>query len=277
MKKSKKRKLRNPPLSFLDRCIYAGALLLIIILAFSAVLIFDRIEYFIAKSFSLTIAYRPNATFLFVLPCFFYIFISLLVFTIYNWESRKPIFGDRKIAYGTAPWNKDCFPFFSPERKKRYVKPTQRRFHRNCMIAWCAGLVIPVLLFPLGLFGRTCLLQNTNIVEYNVFNNITAEYTADDFDALILKTNHVIPYKGAPYWEYVMIIETEGGKRISFSNGDFIMDTNQKKLEKMAEIKGYFPSDRITIIGENNLEKVADSLGLCDTETNLLFNLFSMN
>ena len=274
MKKRKKQKLRTPPLSFLDKCVYGLAFLLVVAFSFGLALIFDRIEFYIASSVPATVAYYPHATYLFVLPALLYIIISLLVITIESWESRKPIFGNRKIVYGKEPWRKDCFPLFSPERKKRYVKPSDRKLFWGILLLWCIGLIIPGLLFPFGLFGRTCLLQNNSIEEYNVFNKIVVEYTADDFDTLTLKTNHVTPLRGAPYWEYVMVIKTEDGKKMSFSNGDFIMGSHEAVLEKITEIKGHFPTDKITLIGETNVEKVVDDLNLCDSEADLLYNLF---
>lgn len=275
MKKTKKRKPGIPPLSFLDKCIYGLAFLLIILIAGCFILFHSKIALLIAKSNPATVAFSSHPTNFFILPAFCYVFISALVFTLCKRIEKKPIFGNGKITYGQEPWNKNYYPLFSPERKNRYVRPSHKKFQRKCIIVWLVGLVITLLLFPFGLFGRTCLLQNNSIVEYNMFNNAVMEYTTENFEELTLQTNYVTLYRGGSYWEYVMTIEMDNGKKFSFSNGDFITDSNEDKLEKMMEIKSFFPNDRITIKGESNVDKVADVIGLSDSEAELLHKLIS--
>ena len=87
-RKDNKRHLR-PPLTFLDKSIY----FLCIFFSFLGTLLlafcFDDIQNMIAFSKAETIAYRSNASFLFVVPFMMFLEISALVIFIVGWESKN--------------------------------------------------------------------------------------------------------------------------------------------------------------------------------------------
>lgn len=277
-KSKKKNRNRRPPLSFLDKCIYWFMLLLSFVFSLLLIFCFEDITTVIAFRNSSVVAYNNHASFLFVTPLLLYIEISALVFFITALESKIPIFGNRHIQYGEAPWEKDCFPLFDSRRKHVYVRPSKKRFRRDMMIVWMVGFFLCSLFAPFGFFGRDCLTDDNCIITYSVLNQEdTYPYTTDDFSNLTIQAMHVSGYRSADYWKYEIIIEMKDGKSFTYSNRDFDWrkdDHRETCLEKMLEIKSFFTRDKITIKGEHNVEKVVNYLGLDDKQTILLQELF---
>lgn len=270
---------RRPPLSLLDKSIYWLGLFLPYILSLLFAFCFEDITAVIAFRDPSVVAYNSHASFLFVLPVLLYAEISASVYFISALESKQPIWGDRKIQYGKAPWAKDCFPLFDSRRKTVYIRPSKKRFRRRMLMLWSAGLLLCFLIAPLGFFGRDCLTQNNSVITYNMLNiEEPVSYATDDFSHLTVQTEYVSGYRTANYWKYGLTIKMTDGKSFTFSNRDF--DSREPAyqemcLNKMIEIKALFSPDMITIKGENNIEKVVDYLGLNVEQIQLLQKLFT--
>lgn len=277
-KSKKKNRSRRPPLSFLDKGIYWVGLILSFILSLLFVFCFKDITGVIAFQDSSVVAYNSHASFLFVMPLPLYVEVSAMVFCFTALERKKPVFGNRKIQYGEAPWAKDCFPLFDSRRKSIYVRPSEKRFRRHMMIVWTVGLFLCSLFAPFGFFGRDCLTRNNSIITYNVLNQEdSTAYTTDDYSHLTIQAKHVSGYRSADYWKYELSIRMKDGKSFTFSNRDFDWREphyQERCLNQMLDIKAFFPPDSITIEGEHNIEKVADYIGMNDEQNQLLQELF---
>lgn len=277
-KAKKKKRSRRPPLSLLDKSIYWVGLFLSFFLCLLFGYWLEDITGVIAFQDPSVVAYTSHASVLFGLPLPLYVEASAVVFCITALEMKKPVFGNKKIQYGEAPWAKDCFPLFDSRRKSLYARPSQKRFRRDMMIAWTAGLFLCSLFTPLGLFGRDCLTQNNSIITYNALNQEdSTAYTTDDYSHLTIQAVHVSGYRSADYWECEMTIRMKDGKSFSFSNRDFDWREpydQEKWLNQMLGIKAFFTPDTITIKGENNIEKLADFIGMNDEQTQLIQELF---
>ena len=275
--KNKKRRLR-PPLTFLDKSIYIFCFLLLILGMILSPYCFDDVQNLIAFNKPNTIAYRSNANFLLIIPFVLYIGMSTLIVLIMGWQSKKPIFGSKKYKYGEFPFREDCFPLF--HRKKYNVRknPSQKKFVRQMTMLWCIGLFVCACLIPFSLFGRNALYKDNRIEKINMVNLTGDTYTTDDFAHLTIKTQFVFGYRTANYWKYEITIEMKDGKDFSFSNRDFDWRTSGIKdicLDKMLEIKHLFGADSITIKGAKNVNKVADDVGLNESQRAKLNELFA--
>ena len=74
-----------------------------------------------------------------------------------------------------------------------------------------------------------------------------------------------------------MTIEMTDGRSFSFSDRNFdrrVPDHADICLKHMTTIKALFPPGRITILGQEDIEKVADDCRLSDEQRLLLQNLF---
>ena len=276
-RKDNKRHLR-PPLTFLDKSIYFFCIIVSFLGALLLAFCFDDIQNMIAFSKAETIAYRSNASFLFVVPFVMFLEISALVVFIVGWESKKPIFGSKKYKYGEYPFREDCIPVFRQKKYNLKKTPSQKKFVRQMTALWCAGLLLFACLVPFSLFGRNALYQDNRIEKINMVNLTGDTYTTDDFAHLTIKTQYVSGYRTADYWKYEITIEMKDGKDFSFSNRDFDWRVSGAKdicLDKMLEIKSLFDSEMITIKGAKNADNVADYLGLNESQQAKLNELFA--
>lgn len=275
--KDNKRHLR-PPLTFLDKSIYFLCIIFSFFCALLLAFCFDDIQNMIAFSKAETIAYRSNASFLFVVPFIMFLEVSALVVFIVGWESKKPIFGSTKYKYGEYPFREDCIPLFRQKKYDLKKKPSQKKFVRQMIALWCVGLFLFACLVPFSLFGRNALYQDNRIEKINMVNLTGDTYTTDDFAYLTIKTQYVSGYRTADYWKYEITIEMKDGKDFSFSNRDFDWRVSGAKdicLDKMLEIKSLFDSEAITIKGAKNTDDVADFLGFNESQQAKLNELFA--
>ena len=276
-KRKKNKKQLCPPLTFLDKSIY----ILLLVFSFLAVHLlkygFDYVRSVIAFNKPDTVAYESNASHLLALPFMLYLVISVWVIVITGWESKKPIFGSKKYQYGEYPYRKDCVPFFC---QNKYIRktPSQKKFTRIITSLWCVGLLLFACLIPFSLFGRHAMYRDDRIEKINFMNLTSETYTTDDFDHLIIKAQYVSQYRAADYWKYEITVVMKDGKDISFSNRDFDRRVSSKEdfcLDKMLEIKSLFDSEAITVIGVENLGKLADDLDLSEAQKAKLNRLFA--
>ena len=215
---------------------------------------------------------------MFTIPFLLYLGLSPFIFILFSLESRKPIFGSRKIRYGETPREKDCFPIFDPRRKRVHILPSQKALRRRIALLWLIALLFTSLIAFFGLFGRVCLTQEHHIISYNAVNQESpVSYTPEDYSHLTLQTKYVTGYRSPSYWKYELTIEMTDGRSFSFSDRNFdrrVPDHADICLKHMTTIKALFPPGRITILGQEDIEKVADDCRLSDEQRLLLQNLF---
>ena len=278
-KKQKKNTSRRPPLSLIDKCIYYLAILVSFIGSIMIAFQLEHLQEAIAFIDPTVIANNVHASFLFVLPFVIYVELSTIIFFGVQLSNKTPIFGNSKIQYGQTPWDKNCFPLFDCRRKNINKRPSAVKFRRRMLAVWSVGFLIVLMMAPLGLFGRDCLHNDYSINSYNTINHVSDKvYSTGDYRHLTLKTIYYSGYRGGSYWCYGMDIEMTDGKTFKFNSREFdYRDADYKDncLKTMSEIKQQFPSDSITITGADNVDKVADYIGLSEFQTNELQKLFT--
>ena len=200
-----------------------------------------------------------------------------MTFLITAYESKKPIFGNKKVHYGIPPWEIDFYPLFDKRRKTAYTRPSKKRFRKKMLTIWCIGLILTSCLVPFSFFGRDCLYQDNSIASFNALNIRSDKiYTESDYSKLEIKAVYV-PQKNSGYWSYQINIITSDNKNNIFSNRDFEGQKEGSKditLDKMLEIKSLFPSSAITVSGKEDLEKVIEYCKLSDFQAQKLYMLF---
>ena len=204
-RKARRRSLR-PPLSLLDKSIYWAGFLVSLVFAGALYIFIFRLLDIIAFRDPSVIAYKSHGTHLFTIPFLLYLGSSPFIFIFFSLESRKPIFGSRKIRYGETPWEKDCFPIFDPRRNRVHILPSQKALRRRIALSWLIALLFTSLIAFFGLFGRVCLTQEHHIISYNAVNQESSvSYTPEDYSHLTLQTKYVTGYRSASYLSLIHI------------------------------------------------------------------------
>lgn len=269
----------RPPLSILDRCIYWLVLILIMVSSVIVLFCFEAIQKLIAFTDPTVIADVEQANFLFVLPLLFFIDCSAIIFFMGRYGNNTPIFGNAKVTYGQYPWDKNCYPMFDKRHKTVETAPSEKKRRRKKLLLWTIGFLLFLMIAPLSLFGRECLHNDLSISSYNIINQVSDKaYATQDYHRLTLRTEHVTGYRRASYWKYEMEIEMTDGKSFWFSNKAFDSPRPGDQdtcLMTMTQIKQLFPPDSITIVGADDVDKVADYLGMNEAQSQELHRLFA--
>ena len=267
---------RVPPLSGIDKTIYAVLSVFLALCIFFLLLGWDWLHGRIAFREPGVVAYRAGLSYLFFLPLLLLIEIGGMIALICLWGGKQPIFGNRKVRYGEYPWKTELFPFFGPQRKKAHRSASERRFRSKLGRLLLGTMVAFLLLLPLGLFERDCLQEDYTIVEYDMLNRPSAPAAVSDCVRLTISTIRRTGRYVTSGWDYGITLHTADGSAYVFSSHDFDLSLGDHKgcLQQMLEIKAMFSQNQITIEGQSNLSDIKEYCGLNDEETALLQELF---
>lgn len=274
MARKKKKQNRIPPLSTIDICLYVlGIALLIVAVGFGGYGL-ERAGFRIAFRDGLAIAADFRLGVLFTMPFLLWLVIGVIV--VYS--EKQPIFGNKKIKYGQAPWRSDLYPLFDERRKRAYIPPGEREYRRSMKRLFLIGLVLTLCLVPFAFFGRSCLTDAYELVRYNAVNTEVSRCHAADCSEMRLTARYVMTYRGGSnYWEYHVRLTAPDGSRARFSHQSFDSDRfdTVDALEELLALKHLLPGDKITVEGADKLDKVIQEQGLNEKEAALLYELFA--
>lgn len=271
------RKPSAPPLTRLDAFLYVLGGVLPVAFLFSSFLLLIFAQSRIAFASPTAIAYRESASTLLALPFILFIEISAITLLIVGWQTRKPLFGSKKINYGTYPQNASNIPLFRAKDYRRSISHAKQRRRNRFIAAWCVICLLFACLVPFGLFGRTTLTEDNRIETVNLVNQITKTYTPQDFSHLTL--NAIYTRRGKQDTRiYLMTVEMKDGKRFTFSQSDFRgagAEVHTVALDKMLEIKALFDPWNVTVEGAYWVDQLARYHDLDTQQTGKLQQLFS--
>ena len=265
-----------PPLSKLDKAIYFVIMLLIASGFFWVVVGWGELHKRIAFRDPAVIA--CNFGYFGIFPLMLILVVDLIALGI-CYENRRPIFGNKMVRYGEYPWKTDLFPLFGPQSRLSNRRPSEQRF-RTAVIRIAIGFILVMfLLSSLGLYRRTCLMEDRTIVKYNSLNRTSEPISISrDCNGITIWARKETPYRGGrPVWHYGIIIFCENGKKQEFKAGDFNLRHRGHTdcLKQLLAIKALFSADQITIEGSNLLPDVIEHNHLDESQAKLLEALFA--
>ena len=279
-KKKKKRMLRNPPLSFLDKAIYW-----VMTIVFDGPLLFlTAMPEAIQKHFVFLKDVSVVACYSRITVVWFILFVGYLAITVFAligvpYANKKPIFGNKKITYGVYPWASDCYPRFGKQGRKPVLTEQKKKYRRIKIIAWLVGFIILLSVAPFGMNGRKCLYEDNNITYYNMANKSYAEYDAEDFSHLNIVTGWEqtgVRRISSGHWYYAIEIEMKDGESLYLDHSEFRYDyDHEETLVKMLEIKKLFKPSEITVVRAEDVEIIIDEFDMNKKETALINELFN--
>lgn len=212
-KKKYKHKPKMPPLSKIDKFLYALLVLAgvcgVIGLGFCAYLCVDVLLR--GKN---TIAYTwDSPLLLLVVPLSLFVMVTA-VYCIENAVQQKhPIIGNKDFKYGQTPGYVTIYPIFD-KRYAAYRKAKKKQPHK---IWWCT-FVVTLILAVFGIFDRWSF-ETDGIYHYNCLNQCTEQYAYSDVSAFQVQANYAIRPRQLPkpYLRISMILQNE--KEMDVSTG----------------------------------------------------------
>lgn len=284
--KKNKQKPKTPPLSALDRFIYAVTLCISAAFCISLIIAVELVKRTLIFSDENELAFKDHISFLWCLPFFLLIVTTIAALYGSYYSAGKPIFGNKNVKYGSPPWD-NTYPMFGKNKssKKKDLKPIDKRTRKISISIWCACLAVFLCLLPCSLFGREALTKDNKVIEYNFLNKPTDEYTSENFASVIIRTTErrrsssVTKYGGGFGWYRtfgIQIIMKDGSNYyFDYEDCDLRSKTSlEDSLENMIRLKNSLPQEITAIEGKESLESVIKEKEMNEKETKLLYELF---
>lgn len=281
-KKKKKQKENKPQLSKLDKFIYFAFTLITMSSLIGLPYIIDALRAAYYFSNPDTVAWSDRLTSLLLIPAFFVIIITVVLFCEDRLEKRKAIFGNKKVDY--TKHNYQFYPvFYKGNKPKRKITESQKKERKFFIIAWLVLFSICCGLGCLGIFGRTELTRDGQIIKYSVFNNAKEQYYVSDIKEIEYTTYLQSVTKGQDYYTYGIKIQLKNSdKYYSFNHMDFD-NTNDKSifstsLEDMKYLRDTVYKDKkISYNKEVPLKKILEDNEMTEEEIEKLYEFFDEN
>lgn len=160
-----------------------------------------------------------------------------------------------------------------------WVSERKKKERKQIAVILLVVLLISFIPFPWSLYGRDCLYYDGRIVQYNMFNGQTHEFTSGDIADIEIETFRYSTGKNnaKQHWGIQMVFKTDSGKKYTFEHLDFRSDTNFETLcwlEWMLAVKKRYDSSIIHYDGSENLDRVIVDRNLSQEEVQMLYQLF---
>ena len=117
-RRKKHQRPQTPPLSWVDKAIYFVLVLLLLAGMILSIALMDALRAKIAYREPTVLAFRGRLAYLWLFPFFAHLVLGCAIPLTVAHEAGQPIFGNKRIAYGERPWQKDLFPLLGPLHRK---------------------------------------------------------------------------------------------------------------------------------------------------------------
>lgn len=277
MSKKKKIKPKKPPLSFLDKCIYRLFALITILPIVLFLLMTEYIEYIFFEDQNI-VALEQRATFIFlVIPCLM-IMITLIVIWDATYGKKKAIFPNKKVNY--KKYGYQYYPvFYKGDKPKIKITEDKKKYIFINLTLWSVCFIICCALGCLGIFGRTELTRDGQIIKYTVFNNVKEQYYVSDISEVeftTYSTRHKMRYD----YSYAIKIHLKNSDNwFIFSNESFDSTNGQSfystSIDDMKYLRDTVYKDKkITYNKEIPLEEIVKNSKMTEKEIEKLYEFF---
>lgn len=278
-KKKNYKKPKMPRLTKLDKTVYIILIIVAFLVFLSAAIVWSMIKDVIAFSDSSVIAYYERVSSLFVVPFLLVAEIIVIVGLVHGLSEKKPIFGDKKITYG-SPGYLSVYPVFMRKKPKGYERPSHIKFKKWGRLVLVAMLVLTFAFVPLSFCGRVCLKDDISIEKYNAFNVNTETVERSEIDTLTIRVGRVKKTKYTSRWGLYMDIKTLDGKEYRFSEYGFHgfgKSDDKSELDWFEYVKSSFSENQIIYERTDLVEELIDAKNLNQVEIAQVYELFGMN
>lgn len=281
-KKKKKQKDNKPQLSKLDKAIYFAFTLIAMSLLIGLPYLIDtlRSDYFFSNPD--TVAWMDRMTTLWFIPALFVLIITVILFCEDRLDKRKAIFGNKKVDYTKHSYQ--FYPiFYKGNKPKRKMTESQKKERNFLLIAWLILFATCCSLGCFGIFGRTELTRNGQIIKYSVFNNIKEQYYVSDISEVEYSVYLQKVTKGPDYYTYSIVIKLKNSDEYFHFNHRNFDDTDGQSifttsLDDMKYLRDTVYKDKeITYNKEIPLEEIGNNNRMTEEEIEKLYEFFNGN
>lgn len=277
-RKAKKRLHQMPPLSFVDKLIYWTIIVLLCVAYFVLLLGPLYLRYQIAFSDAAVIAAGDHASIFWSMVPWMTFFLMTFILWLQPYQKRIPIFGRRNFKYGPPAWPK-IYPLFMKNKPPVWVSERKKKERKQIAVILLVVLLVSFVPFPWCLYGRDCLRSDGSIVQYNMFNSQTHEFSAGDIADIEIETyRHSTGTRfKTRHWGIRMVFLTDSGREYAFEHKEFRKDQQADFvywLEAMLRLKKRYDPSIIHYGGAENLDLFIADMNLSQEEAQMVYRLF---
>lgn len=281
MSKNKKIKPKKPPLSLLDKCIYR----IFAVICVSPLLVFLLLTEYIENRFfdnQTVVALEERATFILLIIPILMVMITLIVIWDKTYGKRKAIFPNKKVNY--KKYGYQYYPvFYKGEKPKRKMTENKKKYIFINLTLWSVGFIICCALGCLGIFGRTELTRDGQIIKYTVFNNVKERYYVSDISEVEYSAYLQNVTKGPDYYTYAIAIKLKNSdvyfhfnhRNFDDTNGQSIFTTSLDDMKYLRD--SVYQDKKITYNREVDLKQIVDDYKMTHEEIKKLYEFFNEN
>ena len=270
-KKPVKRKKRNkpyPPLSLIDKIIYAVLGVIFAVTAYSAIWLFPVLLKLFAFRDSAELAVDYTSPFL-GFPLAALLGVSLAVSGGVICTCKRPIVGNKKVDYNDTSKYRSVQPLY---RYKRSVKKKNRRLDRTIKSVVGALFLLSGFLFVLSFFGRW-VITDSAVIKYDCLNREAETYSFSDIEAYSIDSisdSWLSLHYYSEKTDIRLTIKLANGKEITFTAGEI------KNIEALGLLDTRITAPK-TVGSDEYLESYLQSRNLNDDEIDILYQSFNKN
>ncbi|MBE6811593.1 MAG: hypothetical protein E7523_01790 [Ruminococcaceae bacterium] len=277
--KKKRSKTRKPPLSKVDKFLYALFALVVLLLTTGLLCLYIFLLDRIAFSDKSVIAVDNGSSTLFILPFLLLFGMLGIILSDLGYSRRVQLFGYSKKEQQKIKIQSKAVPLLKKGGIKQYLTRKSKRQYAKTLTCFIAALLgITILFSGFGLFKRTVLYTNDQIISYNSLNQRTDSVHLQDADNItvsIQKTRLGLRRRRSPRRFYYVQLQIQyGDEKFTINPGDFDNMSTAQVLEYMLHIKGFFTADQCTIRNIEYLDNLQEHKDYDESEVELLLTLF---
>ncbi len=290
MKKQRKKKLKEPPLSQRDKFLYALLTLVIVLLTGGFLCAYILIADFIAFSDKNVIAADNSLSTFFIFPFLFIFSLTGIIITETGYSNRVPLLGYGKSKQSKVQNKQVTASLLKTGGIKQYLSTKNKKQYAKRITCFVVALCSVSIVFSgFGICCRTVLTEDDQIVSYNSFNRITDCKNLQDADTITLSVQrtsrsnprphgspviHILNNLTQNWYYHIQMQITYGDTEFTVTPADFDDMTTEQVLQQMLHIKSFFTASQCEIRNLDYLDELQELKVYNTQETELLLQLF---
>ncbi len=211
-RKKYKHKPKMPPLSKIDKFLYA----LLVIVGVIGLLGLGLCAWLCVDALlrnKNTVAYVGTSCTLLAIPLILFVIVTVFYFIENAVQQKYPIIGNKNFNYGKTSGYATVYPIFD----KRYAAYRKTKKKQSHIIWWCTFAFVCIL-SAFSIFDRWSF-ETDGIYRYNCLNQCTEQYTYNDISEFQVQAGYEIRPRQLPkpYLQVTMALQNE--KKVDVSTG----------------------------------------------------------
>ena len=277
MAKNFKGKAQKPPLSAVDKVIYLGSSLVLLLIGVFSLYCFAGVLPSKAAFADPSVIALGSKGILFTLPMM--LFLSLVlpcIILIGGYSQKLPLLGNPQYKAPAFSHTIKTFPLFSHAFFDNLTSQQKQHIKKDVTLLLVV-FSICLMLLPFSLFPRVVFTNQHEFITYNAFNQVTQQYHLSNAQRLGIEAHYSNGgIRNGPFWWISMNFIVPAEEPLVLTPQMFSQMTDEEALQYMLYLKSLFQTEAYEVLRTDLLEDVIRDQRYTDAEAKLLYQLFDV-